>query len=428
MEWPDKLILSGSDYFQLLLDRHYRQYGSQGNTSRFVVNVKGQLNAGQLEQTVNNDTIFRWLHSLRIKRQFPFRLSQWKQIKTAHSIPIRIHEINQKDYDIPNEFFKADIQPHLDPPFKLDLIYHRNDQTTLFLTWSHILLDSQGAEILVRHLGNATGNKPVQLLASNNAEFSITKKLAQAREIRNFMFLDKKKTDISFLLNKHDSRYVNRYHLVRFSETETEQIITNSRCIGAQFGRSPFLLAAAMHSFKDLLKRKGEFYPKIWVPIPQNQRKKGAVGPLAGNQLSYLFYRVFPQQLESMQKTVEVIRQQMIDQMRSNIPASFCSMMELMRWIPLWLYGYIIKSPTQGALASFFFSDTGKTLDDFKSFCGLPVSDAIHYPPHSSHPGFTIIFMDFQQKLQAIIAYNENVVNKEDIFCFESSIRKNLLG
>lgn len=427
-EWPDMLLLNGSDYFQVLLDKHYRQYGSHGNISRFAVKVKGRLEAGQLEQTINNDPVFRWLYSLRLKRQFPFQLPQWTQVKSINPIPISIYEANPKTQHIPNECFKKDIQPHSEPPFLFDLIHYENDHTLLLFTWSHILMDSQGAEILMRHLGNATDNKPIQLLAPEYIKLSIMQQLNHAQKIRDFMFVEGQKTVISLLTDKHNHRYANRYHLILFSETETEQIIGNCRNAGAQFGRSPFLLAATMHSFRDLLERKGKNNLNIWVPLPQNQRKKGACGPLVGNQLSYLFYRILPRHLESMQRTVEVVRQQMIDQMRRGIPSSFSNMMVLLRRLPLLLYGFIVKSPTQGALASFFFSDTGKTLDDLSDFCGLPVCDAIHYPPHSSNPGFTIIFMNFQHKLRAVIAHTESFANEEDLSFFETSLRKNLFG
>jgi hypothetical protein len=118
----------------------------------------------------------------------------------------------------------------------------------------------------------------------------------------------------------------------------------------------------------------------------------------------------------------------MVGQMRSGIPASYGIMMGLLRRLPLWLYGHIAKSPTKGALASFFFSDTGSTLDDFTAFCGLPVNDAVHYPPNGGYPGFTVIFMGFQEQLRAVIAYTEAGVSGEDLALFEASLRENLFG
>lgn len=425
--WPDTLLLSGSDYFQLLLDRHHRRYGLQGNVGRFAVTVEGQLDIDQLKQALNGDPIFCWLHSLRLKKQWPLQLPEWIRIPSTHPITIEKFEVSQKDDGILNALFARDIQPRDDPPFQVDLISREHGHTTLLFTWSHLLMDAQGAEFLVRYLGDALGDQPIQLFASKNSPLALIKQLKQTQKTRDFIFFEKKSMPISFL-GESGSRQANSYHTLYFSEAETEQIAVHCKHAGARFGRSPFLLAACMHSFSDLLKRKGKTVTAIWVPVPHNNRKKGTFGPVVGNHLSYLFYRLFPQHLETLQKTVTVIQQQMIDQMRKDIPASFSIMMDLLLRVPLWLYEKIVKSPTHGALASFFFSDTGKTLDDFNVFCGLPVSNAIHYPPNSSHPGFTIIFMDFQQKLHAIIAYTETTVSKEDIFWFESSLRKNLFG
>ena len=82
-EWSERLFLSGSDYFQLLLDKHHRQHGLQGNIGRFAVEVKGRLDVRQLEQTLNSDPIFCWLHSLRLKKPWPLQLPQWIQIRSS---------------------------------------------------------------------------------------------------------------------------------------------------------------------------------------------------------------------------------------------------------------------------------------------------------------------------------------------------------
>ncbi len=426
--WPEKLLLNGSDYFQLLLDRHYRQHSSQGNVSRFAVTVQGRIDAQQLERIINSNTMLCWLYSLRLEWRLPFQLPQWKQMKAARPIPVGVYEAAQEARSIPRHLFDIDIQPHTDPPFQLDLIHHQDDiQTTFLFTWSHILMDAHGAEILMRHLGDAIESDSIQFLAQQDEVLPVAVQVQYARKVRDFMF-NGQETDLSLLAEENSVRHANRYHFVQFSEVETEQITARGQSLGIRLGRSPFLLAATMRSFQKLLKRKGAINHNLYVPIPQNQRKKGILGPIVNNQVSYLFYRLFPEHLVDMQSAVNAIGEQMIDQMRNGIPASFSIMMGLLRRFPLWLYSHIIKSPTKGTLASFFFSDTGKTLDDFTSFCGQPVNDAIHYPPNSNHPGFTVIFTSFQKKLQVMVAYTESSITEEDLSIFEVALRKNLFG
>lgn len=422
--WPGNLPLNGSDYFQLLLDRHHRKQGRQGNISRFAVEVEGQLDAASLTQRINEDPFSRWLHALRLKRRYlPFQLPRWQQVTASGPIPIGTHQ----GAGIPDELFETDIRPYSEPPFRLDLIFHPNNRTTLLLTWNHILMDAQGAETLMRQWGHALGGAQVPLFEKEETALPFPEQVEHARKVRDFMF-DGQETAISVLISKTSLHNPTRYRLLRFSGEETARSNANCKRYGIRFGRSPLLLAASMRSFHALLKHKGKTNHNIWVPIPQNQRKKGAWGPLVGNHVSYLFYRLFPQQLDTMQSTADAIGGQMISQMRSGIPASYAVMMGLSRRLPLWLYSYLAKSPTKGAMASFFFSDTGNTLDDFTAFCGLPVGDAVHYPPNGGLPGFTVIFMGFQEQLRAVIAYPEGGISPAELSIFEASLRENLFG
>ena len=164
------------------------------------------------------------------------------------------------------------------------------------------------------------------------------------------------------------------------------------------------------------------------MPIPQDQRKKGAWGPVLANQVSFLFYRLFPEVLSDMKATVDEISKQMIDQIRNRIPQSYKIMMAFSRRMPMWLYSYIVKSPTKGAFASFFFSDTGNSLEGFDQFAGIPIMDAVHYPPNAGYPGFTTVFMLFQNRLKVVVAHTDASADTMAIEQFEKAIRKDLLG
>jgi len=195
-----------------------------------------------------------------------------------------------------------------------------------------------------------------------------------------------------------------------------------------RFGKSPVFLATAIRSFNQLLEGKGKKGNSFWVPIPQDQRRKGALGPIMANQVSFLFYRLFPEALSDMKSTVDEISKQMIDQIRNRIPQSYKIMMAFSRRMPMWLYSRIVKSPTKGAFASFFFSDTGNSLEGFDHFQGIPVTDAVHYPPNAGYPGFTVVFMLFQNKLKVVVAHTDNSADDMAMARFEEALREDLLG
>ena len=426
---PETLPLNGSDFFQALLDKHHRKVGLQGNVSRFTLDLEGQPDAKALEQRVNKDPYFCWLHQLRWKARWPFQLPVWKKINQPGRIKIKEHQ-SETITGLPDTLWQYDIKPWKQTPYALDLVYRPNDSSTLVFTWNHSLLDSRGAELLLRYLGgNLEDDKQLIFLPPEEAELPVKEQLDHTQKVKNFLFDGKEtKTRLSLLMDSKKSKAANRYHLISFSEKETQQIDKNCKKYLARFGKSPVYLATAIRSFNQLLEAKGKKGDSFWVPIPQDQRRKGAWGPVLSNQVSFLFYRLFPEVLSDMKATVDEISKQMIDQIRNRIPQSYKIMMAFSRRMPMWLYSYIVKSPTKGAFASFFFSDTGNSLDGFDHFAGIPITDAVHYPPNAGYPGFTTVFMLFQNKLKVIVAHTDASADEEAIARFEAALRADLVS
>jgi hypothetical protein len=79
-------------------------------------------------------------------------------------------------------------------------------------------------------------------------------------------------------------------------------------------------------------------------------------------------------------------------------------------------------------MASFFYSDTGDSLSDFKTFYNRQVINAIHYPPNAYPPGVTFIFTRFQGALQITVSYMEEVLDNKEIEMLIQHLQSDLLG
>ena len=79
-------------------------------------------------------------------------------------------------------------------------------------------------------------------------------------------------------------------------------------------------------------------------------------------------------------------------------------------------------------MASFFYSDTGDSLQDFDVVFGQPVSSAIHYPPNMYPPGMTFVFSRFQGALQLTFGYMEPDLDAAEVELLLTSVRSVLLG
>lgn len=423
--FPNKIPLNGSDYFQIILDRHHRQYSKIGNVCRLGIFLKGTLDEKKWEERVLSHEMLQWMSGLRLQKTFLFQLPAWKYHSDIKSTYWKVHH-TPVGHDLPASLFYSDINPYKACPFHLDLVIGKDGNSTLFLTWTHILMDSHGAELLLRHLHEGAEDFPLQVMAKAIEEIPLAEQVQKAKEVKGFL-LDGNQTPLENLQEKPRKIKGSQYRIVRFTEEETLKVAEHSKELKIRLGQSPLLLGAAIRSVDALLKARGITSKSFWIPIPQDQRRKGANGPLIGNQVSFLFYRLFPNQLKSLADSVAAINKQMMDQMRSRMPAAYHAMMHLSRRMPLWLFERLAKSPTKGKLSSFFFSDTGHLFPGLSSFDGMPVKDAIHYPPNPSIPGVTIVFSIFQQKLQAIIAFAPGSLTPKELDSLHDYLREELL-
>lgn len=423
---PKTLPLNGSDYFQLFLDRHHRATGQQGNVSRFAVYLHGPPDPEALRRRINDEPALQWLYGLRLKATWPFQLPRWQHNGKQQPIPLFIHKAGNISHDLPETVWAADINIRKQAPFRFDLVTYTDGSSALVFSWNHIVMDARGAELLIRQLGRtgeAAGD--LQYMAPAEAPLPVMESLQHARKVKAFL-LDGNPIRPALLADR-PSRQYNKFHIIAFSETESRQVEANCQKYLARFGKSPVLLAATLRAFQQLLGPAPHPDQQFWVPIPQDQRRKGMAGPVIANQVSFLFYRLLDTHLTDLQTAVNEISEQMISQMRAGIPKSYHIMMNLVRRMPIALYSHITKSPTRGALSSFFFSDTGHSLDDFTDFAGLPVADAIHYPPNAGIPGFTVIFMSVQNRLRAVVGYTSDTMAADKPVLFERLLRKELL-
>jgi hypothetical protein len=131
--------------------------------------------------------------------------------------------------------------------------------------------------------------------------------------------------------------------------------------------------------------------------------------------VTFLFYRLPKQLLLNTQDcTVELINQ-MKQLMRSDNPNHYVIMMDFLRRIPGLFYRMMLKAPTKGLMASFFYSDTGDLLQDCDHLFGSSIKKAVHYPPNLYPPGMTFVFSRFQGRLQLTLAYMESVINEQEV-------------
>lgn len=428
-DFQSYIPVNGSDYFLLLLDQHMRKHGPLGNVGRFVLELDGPLTEVQLRQKLKDSHIANWLNSVgKPRRNLLFKLPQWKSASKRKAFSILTHSASDSK-QLPESIFSQDIRLGKNRPFHFDLIPHSGGKTTMIFSWHHSLMDAHGIEMFLKMLGGNDGTIEVnRLFPKAEAATNWPEEMNKAREVKKFLF-DSTRSPLAMLMEQAPQpKSKGQYRIIAFSEEETTQVDARARELKVRFGNSPMYLAATargIHQIRQARKMPEGIY---WIPVPQDQRKRGAIGPIISNQVSFLFYKLTDTELGDISETIQSLSQQMMDQIRNGITASFAVMMGIFRRLPMAAYRYLMHQPTRGDIASFFFSDTGNSLKQFTEFMGLSIKDATHFPPNAHHPGFTLIFMRVQNRLKVVVGYTDVSLSEEEIEGFVTHLRGDLLG
>ena len=421
-----KSPLSGADYFQLVLDKHIRNHGNVGNVSRCVIELDGQLTKLDLENKLDSLSIFSWMKELRIKRKHIGKIPYWKSIANNNSFPITEH---QSENDIPTGVLNRDINAQSGVLYHFDLIHKVHHKSSLVFSVHHSLMDSKGVQLLMKILAEPIEKEdvsyyfPKETPSGHSLLYKLLKSFQAKHFIEKFDFINM----ASLLETQPKKVAMSKFDTIQFTKEETELIYKNSLLNGSRFGNSPYYLACITRGLNFLLEKRGKGSGDFWVPLPQNQRRRGSKGPIFSNQLSFMFFRISKSKLPSVKETIDDITQQMIHQIRIGFPHAYSTMMELFRRVPLFIYSFLIKKSSKGTTASFSFSDVGEAWGSSSHFMGLPIVDVTHIPANPYIPGFTIVFSQYKGALKIIIAHIEETIGENDMAMFEDFLRKDLL-
>jgi hypothetical protein len=421
----NNIPLTAADCFMLALEKqHIRRTGLSNNTCRYLLELSGNLNADALREKVNNHPDLLWLASILPVKRHPFAIPHWK--KQAQSLPIPVDEYTTDEL-IPEAMINARITSHNPPFLRFDVLHRAGGNSAIVFSWHHLLMDGYGAVLLLRQLATTEAWPRLELAEAQQPRRMPWAQLANATRAKFFVDRISHKPLTTIAPQTTSPQGYQKIRIVRFNPQETRQIDTIGPSLGAQFGRSPLYLACTARGVNALLQQRGIPTHDLWIPVPRDQRKKGAKGPLVGNHLSFLFYRLQKQILASLTGTVKAINEQMVEQIRSRMFADYDILMNYLRRTPSPLYYYWIKGPQGGSLASFLFTVAADHPDEFTTFAGHSITDSWSFPSNIYPPGLTFAFMRYRDWLHLMILYFDDVLTTSELDQLEKKIRHELI-
>lgn len=423
---PDTLTLKGADYFCLQLDGLMWRSNGQRNVCTLVVTLAERLTLDHLQQQLFQRPAYQWLCQLRLKTGLPFSLAQWRRDPGA-ALPAILEHSLPHDTPLPDNLLSVALDIKNQAAFKIDLLHRAGAGSVLVFTWHHALMDAHGGELFIRYLGMNLPLKPSDWIAEDSMPLPLKIRANIAAEMKQFLY-DISQLPLLTLAKKSTVKPQACYRVLSFTAPQSHQINVRAQQMGAGFVISAFYLAAVTVAVAKVQKQRGTVIGDVLVPVPVDRRKRGAHGAIVGNQVSFLFYRIPHAILSDVPVCTAEVLKQMKTLMRSQKPEHHTIMMDFLRRMPGFFYRHLLKLPTKGLMASFFYSDTGDSLQSFNDLFGQTVSSAIHYPPNTYPPGMTLVFSRFQGALQLTISYMTSDMNTTEVELLITSIQQALLG
>ncbi len=404
--------------------RHIRKTGLSNNTCRYLLELEGTIDIDSFRKKINSHEDLRWLASVSPEKDHPFSIPSWRRHSETFDIPVGEYHTDEL---IPEVMINQRITSHEPPFLRFDLIHRSNGNSALVFSWHHLLMDGYGAVLLLRQLASIGSWPSLQLIDEKEKTNLRWAQLANATRAKFFVDRISHKPLSTIAPEKISSKGYQKIRLIKFTPEETKNIDAVGPTLGAQFGRSPLYLACTSRSVNKLLQDRGQHTHDFWIPVPRDQRKKGAQGPLLGNHLSFLFYRLKKNILNSLPDTVKSINQQMVSHIKSRIYEDYDILMNYLRRTPSPLYYFWIKGPQGGSLASFLFTVSADHPDDFATFAGCQVKDSWSFPSNIYPPGLTFAFMRYRDCLHVMILYFDDVLTTAELDKLERRLKHELV-
>ena len=397
--------LNPADHFTLVLDHEIRKSGLAGNYCALVLELDGIPEHAGIARRCSTFARRFPLAVARLSRQG----RQYAWIPSGDdSLPFQVSQLDTDDAACRQqrllEIVNQGAPVSASAPFELHLI-EATDHSLLVLRWFHPATDAKGAELVLHQLfsdsqaAQQPQPSPVERLQQ---QWGWWRKFRLGRQaVLNIRGLDR----YASVLPVESPRPADRLtlKLVRYDTAQTVQILANARKQSGMTGTTLYLIGCMMRAMEAAgATQEGEAY---CVPYAANLRRRKALSPLFGNQVSFLFAQAGRDLLRSRQRLFSHLREQNRAAIRQGLDHAMLPLMQAGSWLSLDKYARIVRnSPSGRERSSFWFSYTGEMEPEPEALADCRVRGMYQVSPVSSPPGLGLLASIFRGRL--VLSYN----------------------
>lgn len=298
-------------------------------------------------------------------------------------------------------------------PFELHLI-ESEGHSLLVLRWFHPATDAKGAELVLHHLfNNPQPIRQPQLAPVDRLlqQWGLWRKFRMARQaVLNIRALDRHTSVLPVDTQRRADRLALK--LVHYNTEETAQILAHARKHTGMTGTTLYFIGCMMRAMEAVgMTQGGDAY---CVPYAANMRRRKALYPVLGNQVSFLFAQAERDMVRLRKQLFAHLSGQSRSAIRRGLDHAMLPLMQAGSWLSLDKYGRIIRnSPSQRERSSFWFSYTGEMEPAPVAIAGCRVRGMYQISQVTTPPGLGLLVSSFQGRLVLSYNYINNLVQTD---------------
>lgn len=312
---------------------------------------------------------------------------------------------------------------------RLDLAALANGQFLAALSWSHLLLDGKGAELLLAELGRLADGIEIPEDAREAARpaRSWWRKLLACKPALD-RFGELQETGVPSLGGPRARAGRGRYDVVTLTAAESGTVRARSAQYGGALFPLAFSVACVARAHDVIHRRRGAAPAGYGISVPVQTRKRGARGPLFHNHVTVLYFHARRETLGSLEAAAAGMRAQFAAMSRSKISESFDTLLELMIRAPCSLFMWIVRVQFQGEICSCFHSHTGPFAPELLQLGRARIANAYHLAALGTPPGTGIFFNEREGRINLTLSWREGAVDPAERRLMLAHLRHDLLG
>jgi hypothetical protein len=436
----NRVPLTGADCFLRAFEGEVRRWNGASHLSQLVLRLGPGLDAQRLRALIATAGCEAPIVRAPVRRPHPLAVPVYRVDQAARAaLPVvEVHEkvdACSRSAPVPGVFFeRLNQQMSLarGELLRFDLVPYADGGTDLAMTWVHLLLDGAGSEGFVRWLDTrARGAAPLpggDGLGDVSPPPMGAGRGRQAQEWQRQMSASPECPPRSLAGPLRRVRQRLRYEIVTLDDVETAAVSARA---GEQAGLlTPmlFYLAAAIRAHHAVLRARCVDPRSFVVPLPVNLRPKGTEGAIFRTHVSMLWFRVAPEETESLEGLVDVLKRQRRTAIREKRIEAGVAAMDYARYAPAWIYSRMARRAFRGELGSFFFAFTDAFLPGLERFLGAPIRNGFHAPSVPASPGSSVILSLRDGRLNLTHIHQEGVLSESELALLRETLLADLRG